>query len=61
MEKVFLSEREVSTRYGIAVQTLRNWRSQNRFLPYHKIGKKVLYKDDEVYEAMMSRRIEVRD
>jgi len=59
MDQIYLSERQVSEKYGIAVQTLRNWRSLNRHIPYRKIGRKILYKDQEVMEFFENNKIEV--
>ena len=62
MDQIYLSERQVSKKYGIAVQTLRNWRSLNRYLPYRKIGsRKISYKDAEVYEFFENNKIEVQE
>jgi len=59
MDRLFLTEREVQKRYNIGLQTLRNDRCLGRGLPYYKFGRKVLYRDDEVYQAINSRRINV--
>jgi len=34
----------VAEAYGVAVGTLRNWRSQGRGPKYHKVGSRVLYR-----------------
>jgi hypothetical protein len=59
MDQIYLSEQQVSKKYGIAVQTLRNWRSLNRHIPYRKIGRKILYKDQEVMEFLRAIKINV--
>jgi len=37
-------EHAVAEAYGVAVGTLRNWRSQGRGPKYHKVGSRVLYR-----------------
>ena len=55
---VYVSEKEVSARTNIALQTLRNWRSTGQGLPYYKVGRKVLYRLDETMQFIENHRIE---
>ena len=57
MEKL-LTEFEVSDNLEIAVQTLRNWRFNNRGPTYLKLGRSVRYKtsDLEEYKEAMTVR-----
>lgn len=41
--KVFLKDKEASEIYGIATQTLRNWRHEGKGPHYVKIGSSILY------------------
>lgn len=58
MKTTFIDEREVSRITGRAVQTLRNDRFHRRGLPYHKFGRQVRYKLEEVMQALEAGRIE---
>ena len=56
------NDKQVAKVIGIAVTTLRNWRSAGKGPTYQKIGGRVLYPKDDVMEFMKSfpkiRRIE---
>jgi predicted DNA-binding transcriptional regulator AlpA len=54
----YLDERQVSRLTGRAIQTLRNDRHKGQGLPYRKLGRLVRYREDEVIEAMESRRVQ---
>lgn len=56
----YIDEREVSRITGRGLQTLRNDRCKGQGLPYRKLGRLVRYREDEVIDAMESRRIETR-
>lgn len=58
---IYVSEKEVSERTNIALQTLRNWRSTGQGLPYYKVGRKVLYRLDETIQFIENHRIEPRE
>jgi predicted DNA-binding transcriptional regulator AlpA len=53
----YLNEREVSTLTGLALPTLRNYRSTNQGPPYVKVGRAVRYSLSDVYEYMEARKI----
>ena len=53
----YLKEQDVSEITGLALSTLRNQRGQHRGIPYHKIGRSVRYKLDDVIEFMDARKI----
>ena len=52
MSKIFLTEEEVARRYGLKVQTLRNWRFKRCGPAYRKFKSAVRYyeADLEAYE-----------
>ena len=54
----YLTELQVSEITAIAVQTLRNKRFFGEGIPYHKIGRSVRYKLEDVLNFMESHRIE---
>jgi len=54
----YISEQEVATITGRAVQTLRNDRHLGRGFPYRKFGKSVRYFLPEILAIMESHRIE---
>ncbi|MBW1824535.1 MAG: helix-turn-helix domain-containing protein [Deltaproteobacteria bacterium] len=53
----FVSENEVARITGLSVQTLRNNRFKHRGIPYHKVGRRVLYKIKDVYKYLEGHRI----
>jgi len=53
----WVDEREVSRIIGVAVQTLRNWRFQQRGPVYSKVGRSVRYRVDEVICFMEQKRV----
>jgi predicted DNA-binding transcriptional regulator AlpA len=53
-----LKETEVSKRTGLALPTLRNWRSLGRGPAYLKMGKAVRYQEEDVEAYIRSKRIE---
>jgi predicted DNA-binding transcriptional regulator AlpA len=53
----FLNEVETSQITGLSVQTLRNWRSQRRGIPYSKAGRAVRYKFQDIFNYMEQRKI----
>lgn len=59
--EVYLTEGQVSGMTGFAIPTLRNHRSQKVGLPYHKIGKMVRYKKDDVLSFMEKHRVNVSE
>jgi len=53
MEKLVLSERELSAHWGVNVKTLQRWRAEGRGPRFMKIGRTVTYlpKDIEHFET----------
>lgn len=58
MDREFFSDQEIAKKTGIAVKTLRNWRSMKIGPPYFKIESCVRYKSDDVEAYLKSKRIE---
>lgn len=50
MEKLFLSSKELSVRWGVSVKTLRQWRWQNKGPNFFKISGRASYKLEDVIE-----------
>lgn len=55
----WIDEKEVSKITGIAVQTLRNWRFQQKGPPYCKLGRMVRYGFDDLNRFMEENKINV--
>lgn len=56
-----LSAEQVSELTGLAVETLAQWRSQRRGLPYLKIGRRVRYDLTDVQAYLRGCRVSVSD
>jgi len=52
-----ITEKEAATHLGLAVQTLRNWRSRRKGPPYLKISRAVRYKISDVEEFLEQHKI----
>lgn len=59
MKKQFLTEKDVASNFSIALQTLRNWRFLKIGPPYYKVGRKVLYRDEEVFDFIEKSKVVV--
>jgi len=55
----FLTENETAQITGLSVQTLRNWRSQKREIPYTKAGRAVRYKFGDVVTYMEKNKVTI--
>jgi len=55
----FLTEKEVAIEYPIyTVNSLRFFRSTQRSIfPYHKVGRKVFYKREDIENALANTRV----
>jgi excisionase family DNA binding protein len=56
-----LTAEEVSAITGLSAETLAQWRSQKRGLPYLKIGRTVRYDPAEVQAYLERCRVSVSD
>ncbi len=57
--KRFLTGEEVATMTGLSPETLAQWRSQKRGIPYLKIGRAVRYDPAEVQAYLERCRVSV--
>jgi hypothetical protein len=57
----YLTEKTVSNDYPIGVSTLRNHRHLNKGIPYHKFGRKILYKRSDIEAFLKRNRVETAD
>jgi len=55
------SPKLVSEHFDIPLQTLANWRSQKKFLPFSKVGRKVLYDLKEIEKIIQDGHIKAID
>ena len=56
-----LSPGQVATYTGISLDTLAQWRSQKRGIPYLKIGRCVRYDPQDVQQYLVGCRVPVSD
>ena len=56
-----LTEEDVAILTGLSHDTLAQWRSQKRFIPYLKIGRAVRYDPAEVQTYLERCRVSVSD
>ena len=59
--KKLLTAEEVALLTGLAVETLAQWRSQKRGIPYLKIGQAVRYDASDVQAYLEGCRVSVSD
>jgi len=59
--KKLLTAEDVAALTGLAVETLAQWRSQKRGIPYLKIGRAIRYDADDVQEYLEGCRVSVSD
>jgi len=53
--KLFVGEKEIAVMIGIAVPTLRSWRTRGGGPPFHKVGSRVLYRVEGVMAWLKGR------
>ena len=56
-KKHLLNEKEVQREYGINTRTLQRERVYNSGIPYHKIGRRVLYRRSDIEEFLATCKI----
>ncbi len=56
IKKMLLCEKEVEQIYGLNFRTLQRERNEGRGIPYHKIGKRVLYRVSDIEAFLASHR-----
>jgi len=56
-----LSAEQVSDLTGLSIETLAQWRSQRRGIPYLKIGRRVRYDLSDVQAYLRGCRVSVSD
>ena len=55
--KKFLSEKELQREFGINARTLQRERTCNIGIPYHKIGRRVLYRRSDIEEFLATCKV----
>jgi excisionase family DNA binding protein len=53
----YITDREVARRLGLAVATLRGWRSAGEGPPFYRFGRAVRYRLDEVEAWVTGQKI----
>ena len=61
MDKDLLTAERVAKKTGMAIETLAQWRSQKRGIPYLKIGRLVRYDPGDVQKYLEGCRVSVSD
>lgn len=56
IEDQFLTRNEVSQKLKVSLVTLNNWQKNEILIPF-KIGKRILYKLDDVEKAMLRQKV----
>ena len=56
-KKHLLNEKEVQREYGINARTLQRERIYQNGIPYHKIGRRVLYRRSDIEEFLATCKI----
>ncbi|KQT20686.1 hypothetical protein ASG22_17075 [Chryseobacterium sp. Leaf405] len=56
IEDKFLTRNEVSQKLKVSLVTLNNWQKNEILIPF-KIGKRILYKLDDVEKAMLRQKV----
>src|SRR5260370_39779656 len=59
--KKLLTAEEVAVLTGLAVETLAQWRSQRRGIPYLEVGRAVRYDPSDVQQYLEGCRVSVAD
>jgi predicted DNA-binding transcriptional regulator AlpA len=55
-----LEPKEVSLLTGLSIETLAQWRSQKKHIPYLKMGRRVRYHPSDIEEYLGRCRVSVR-
>jgi predicted site-specific integrase-resolvase len=58
LPKEFITEKELSRRTGIGIQTLRNWRHIGKGFKYVKLGRAVRYPWQDAQDYMRARIVD---
>ena len=61
MQNHLLTAEEVASLTGLSIETLAQWRSQKRGIPYLKIGRAVRYDPVEVKSYLEGCRVSVSE
>ena len=61
MDKALLTAEQVAKLTSMAIETLAQWRSQKRGIPYLKIGRAVRYDAADVQKYLEGCRVSVSD
>ena len=56
-KKHLLNEKEVQQEYGINARTLQRESIYNSGIPYHKIGRRVLYRRSDIEEFLATCKV----
>ncbi|MFO8083101.1 MAG: helix-turn-helix domain-containing protein [Desulfobacterales bacterium] len=53
----YLTEKQIAEHFPFSVSTLQKWRHMNKGPAYHKIGRMVLYKYEDVEGYLHQRKV----
>jgi DNA-binding transcriptional MerR regulator len=58
MARIPLTDVEAAEIMGLAVQTLRNWRQKRKGPPYYKLGRRIVYYEEDLIAYIEKFRID---
>ena len=61
IHKITVREKEAAEMIGVSVHTLRQWRSQGKYIPYVKLGRSVFYRIDDLKDFLSQNIVKVLD
>ena len=61
MEQKLLSAAQVALTYQIPMATLAKWRFEKKGPPYHKLGRRVMYRPEDLEEYLHQHRRETKE
>jgi len=59
--KITVREKEAAEMIGVSVNTLRQWRSRGKYIPFVKLGRSVLYRIADLENYMDQHTVKVID
>jgi len=61
LKEISVREKKAAEMIGISVHTLRQWRSQGKYIPFIKVGRSVLYRVSDLENFLNQHKVKVVD